>query len=163
MTRAPSRAEFFPVEASFVADTLAEDDVDLFGAPVTQLRERWGRPSFSKTTENQQTVVSLRGAGWSQDRIAAYLGCDAKTLRKHFSRELRLGVEYLEGMALEVLVAKMRAGHVGAAKEVWAYAQRVKAAEKPTETEPMVGKKEAARQAAEAVHRDSGWTGLLKH
>lgn len=87
-------------------------DVDLFGAPVSQIRERWGRPSFAKTKENQELVATLRAAGWSQSQIAEHLGCDEKTLRKHFSRELRAGAELIEAMALQVLVKRMRQGHV---------------------------------------------------
>lgn len=93
-------------------------DLDLFGKPVLPIRDRRGRPSFAKTEENQQTVVTLRGNGWSQKRIAAYLGCDEKTLRKNFSRELSAGVDLLEAQALEVIAAKMRQGSLSAAKKI---------------------------------------------
>ena len=64
---------------------------DLFGVPVGQLRERWGRPSFAKSDENQRTVMTLRGAGWSQKRIARYMGCDEKTLANIFPDSCRPG------------------------------------------------------------------------
>ncbi|MGR6743522.1 hypothetical protein, partial [Aeromonas veronii] len=38
-------------------------------------------------------------------------GCDEKTLRKHFSRELDDGADLIEGMALEVTLKKMRSGN----------------------------------------------------
>lgn len=92
--------------------------VDLFGAPVDQIRERWGRPGFAKTAENQRLVALLRGAGWNVPRIAGYLRCDEKTLRKHFSRELAAGADLTEGQVLEVLLQKARQGNIAAARRV---------------------------------------------
>jgi lambda repressor-like predicted transcriptional regulator len=93
-------------------------DLDLFGAPVDQIRDRWGRKSFAKTEENQRLVAVLKARGWSQARISKYLGCDEKTLRKHFSRELAAGADLIEGDALAVLLAKMRQGNMAALKRV---------------------------------------------
>lgn len=87
-------------------------DVDLFGAPIGQIRERWGRPSFAKSKENQELVAALRACGWTQDRIARHLGCDEKTLRRHFSRELAAGTDLIEGQCIQVLISRMRQGHV---------------------------------------------------
>ena len=97
--------------------------VDLFGAPADQLKDRWGRPSFAKTKENQQAVASLAMAGWTQQRIARFMRCDVKTLRKHFSQELQAGGDMIEGEAVLVLVNRMRAGRVDAARRVMELAQ----------------------------------------
>ncbi len=86
-------------------------DLDLFGQPVQPIRERWGRPRFAKNKENQEVVALLAASGWRQSRIAAYLGCDEKTLRKHFSRQLKLGRDEIWAMSLQVLYKKMRAGN----------------------------------------------------
>lgn len=64
---------------------------DFWGPPVEPLRSRRGRPNWKKDKQNQEFAASRRAAGWSQDRIAAEMGIDPKTLRKNFSRELRLG------------------------------------------------------------------------
>lgn len=86
-------------------------DLDLFGRPGEPLRDRRGRPSFAKTPENQDFVAVRAAAGWAQAAIAAAIGCDEKTLRKHFSRELSGGRLIVEGMALDVLMKKLREGH----------------------------------------------------
>jgi lambda repressor-like predicted transcriptional regulator len=96
----------------------SEIEVDLFGAPMSQIRERWGRPSYKKTKENQQFVALLRAAGHSQKAIARAIGCSEETLRNNFSRELDHGVRMIEAEALQVLAAKMRAGNVSAAEKI---------------------------------------------
>ncbi|QDL92538.1 hypothetical protein FDP22_12555 [Paroceanicella profunda] len=124
---------------------------DLFGAPVSQIRERWGRPSFAKTKENQQLVALLVGNGWSQKRVAAHLGCDEKTLRKHFSRELAVGADLIESMALEVVMARMRQGHVPSARLMLERLEQGRAAPPPPKNdprEPALGKKAQAQRDA---------------
>jgi len=91
-------------------------DLDLFGFPADQIRDRWGRPSFAKTKENQMLVAALRAKDWSQERIARYMGTSEKTLRKHFSRELRAGRDMIEGDATAVMLHRMRQGNVSAAR-----------------------------------------------
>lgn len=98
--------------------TAAPEGVDLFGAPVSQIRERWGRPSFRKDKENQRLVALLRAKGWSHKRIAAYIGCSEPTLRKNFFRELQAGADMIEADLLQVLYAKARAGNVGAVNKL---------------------------------------------
>lgn len=95
-----------------------QGEVDLFGAPIDQVRERWGRPSFAKTQYNQQYVAILVSAGWKADAIARHIGCDPKTLRKHFSRELRAGADMIEADMMAALYAKARQGNVGAITKV---------------------------------------------
>ena len=87
-------------------------DVDLFGNPKEPIRDRRGRPSFAKNKENQQFVAVRAANGWSHARIANALGCDDDTLRKHFSGELENGRMIIEGMMLDVLMVKIREGHV---------------------------------------------------
>ncbi|PHP68193.1 hypothetical protein CSC94_05950 [Zhengella mangrovi] len=94
------------------------DGVDLFGAPISQIRERWGRPSFRKDKENQRLVALLRAKGWSHKRIAGYIGCSEPTLRKNFFRELQAGADMIEADLLQVLYTKARAGNVGAVNKL---------------------------------------------
>lgn len=139
---------------------------DLFGAPVTAIRERWGRPAFAKGPENQELVCLLVGSGWSQKRIARYLRCDEKTLRKHFSRELEEGADRIEAMGLQVLLKKMRSGHSMSTNRLLDIVEerghpappvpRVK----PVKAEPL-GKKEQAIEDARTAHEDTGWGELL--
>lgn len=104
-----SCGEFFPV----AGENSGEGRVlDLFGQPVLPIKDRRGRPSFKKTAENQDFVAVRAARGWSQKRIAEEMGVDEKTLRKNFSRELHSGLLIVEGMMLDVLMAKVRLGHV---------------------------------------------------
>lgn len=143
-----------------------EVSVDLFGRPVEALRERRGRPSYKKTEENQRFVEVRAAAGWSQDAIAADMGIDADTLRKHFSAELKAGAIKVEGVILDVLLSRARQGHVPSARELL---ERIKAGagagrtaqpprEKPAR-EVQLGKKELA--AREAQHATDDWADLL--
>lgn len=84
--------------------------VDLFGQPILPIRDRRGRPSFKKDKTNQDFVAVRIAAGWSQGRIAADMGIDEKTLRKHFSRELENGRVFIEGLVLDVLLKQVREG-----------------------------------------------------
>jgi lambda repressor-like predicted transcriptional regulator len=141
-------------------------DRDLFGAPLTQIRERWGRPAFAKNTENQQLVATLISAGWSQARIARYLGCDEKTLRKHFSREIEAGTDLVEGMVLQVLVQKMRGGHVPSANkllEIIDEKGRPAPPQRGSESKPdKLGKKAQANLDAQTPPAESGWAQVLQ-
>ncbi|MEQ8292497.1 MAG: hypothetical protein RIA08_09840 [Roseovarius sp.] len=97
------------------ADTV---EWDLFGNPVEPLRDRRGRPSFAKSKENQDFVAVRAAAGWTHGMIATAIGCDEKTLRKHFSRELKEGALIVEGDCLDVLYRKVRQGHVPSVRQL---------------------------------------------
>ena len=96
------------------------DGRDLFGNPIEPIRDRRGRPSFANTKENQDFVAVRAAAGWSHSAIAGALGCDEKTLRKYFSRELSGGALIIEGMCLDVLLHKVREGHTPSVKALQA-------------------------------------------
>jgi hypothetical protein len=139
-------------------------EFDLLGDPVRDIRDPRGRPSFAKNKENQLLVIQFRAVGWSQEQIATFMGCDAKTLRKHFSRELDNGALFMEGMAMQALVKQMLSGNVGAAKKVLeisqaANAPRGKGTEKTEAKAPKLGKKE--KIVGEARTPPSGWGDLL--
>lgn len=137
--------------------------VDLFGHTVEPIRDRRGRPSYAKTKENQQFVAARAAAGWSHARIAADMGIDDDTLRKHFSGELQNGRIYIEGMMIDVLTQKMREGHVPSMrllKEMMEVQpeRAPKPGDKP-KAEPPIGKKKQA--AMEAKAPPDGWGSLL--
>lgn len=50
------------------------------------------RKPFLATDGMREQVRSLAVRGVRQDDIATIIGCDAKTLRKHFRNELDLGM-----------------------------------------------------------------------
>ena len=91
----------------------------------------------------------LRAAGWSQERVAGYLGCDVKTLVKHFSRELIAGADIVEAMALQVLMHRMREGHAGSVRTLLNDVLRRGRAAPPNLQKP--GKKSLASLAATSM------------
>ncbi|WP_291732319.1 helix-turn-helix domain-containing protein [Leisingera sp. F5] len=150
-----------------------EQPRDLLGDPVDQNRESWGRPGFEKTVEKQELVTALAAAGWRQGRIANHLGCDVKTLRKHFSLELTNAADAAEAEAILAIHKRMREGNVTAANRVIAMAEKGRAVPPPPKQidapegeaaadggkAQKLGKKE---QLAEAAKQPSGrWSTLL--
>lgn len=149
-------------------DDLSDEEFgkDMFGQPILPIKERRGRPSFGKSKENQELVCLLRAAGWTQHRIARYIGCDEKTLRKNFSRELEDGADVIEGMALEVTLKKLRSGNSVAISRIFDIVEKkgrpaVPVAPKPERQEPL-GKKETLEQEAHTAHEGTGWGSLLQ-
>jgi hypothetical protein len=51
-----------------------------------------GKPAFEPTAQQRKTVKTMSSHGVPQDDIAYALEIDPKTLRKHFPRELRMGM-----------------------------------------------------------------------
>ena len=151
---------------SEIRDDDGDDGVerDLFGMPVLPIRDRRGRPCYRKDQENQQTVALLRARGWSHGRIARYLGCDEKTLRKYFSRELEAGADLVEGQCLEVLYNRMRQGHGPSTRELLgAIAVGHALPPKPeAPKEERLGKKAQADVDARTAHEATEWDGLLR-
>lgn len=143
-------------------------ELDLFGKPIEPIKDRRGRPSFGKSKENQELVCLLRAAGWTQARIAAYLQCDEKTLRKNFSRELQDGADQIEGMALEVTLKKMKSGNSVAISRIFDIIEKQGAPAVPIPISPektpdeKLGKKEAANRDAHTAHEGTPWASLLQ-
>ena len=59
--------------------------------------------------------------------IAEALGCEPKTLRKNFSRELSQGALLIDGLCLDVLLRGAREGHTPSVKALQARLDRVSA------------------------------------
>lgn len=146
---------------------------DLLGDPVDQNREGWGRPGFEKTDKKQEIVTVLKAAGWTNERIARHLGCDVKTLRKHFSQELTQAADAAEAEALLTIHRRMKEGNVSAASRVLVLAEKGKAAPPPPKSpqqdeagedeaqgDPKLGKKE--RQSEAAKTPTGSWGDLLQ-
>jgi predicted transcriptional regulator len=146
------------VEIFFLADW----DFDLFGDPLPDDHRGRGRPPHVPTLESRQKCVLLAAVGKTPDQIAAALSITAKTLRKHYSRELReheAAKLKVEGKLLVGLVREVDKGNVAANKELakrldkaglQELADRVSGRKKPDKAAPL-GKKEAAKVAANEV------------
>ena len=145
---------------------------DLLGDPVDLRHDNIGAPPFEITEEKQLLVATLAAAKWTQERIARYLGCDPKTLRKHFSRELDQAADLIEGKAIEHLLANLGKGSIGAVRKVLEISKDGRAlppapksaegakAEVEAEAEAApLGKK--AQMAEAAKNPTAGWGELL--
>jgi hypothetical protein len=163
----PTHSEiFFTVADDFPGK---DAEFDLFGKPIQPIKDRRGRPSFAKNQENQELVCLFRAAGWTQSRIAGYLGCDEKTLRKNFSRELQDGADVIEGMALEVTLKKLKSGNSVAISRIFDIIEKQGAPAVPIpkdtsdrQSADKVGKKEAADRDAKTAHEGTPWATLLQ-
>ncbi|MEQ1403848.1 hypothetical protein ABK249_02785 [Neorhizobium sp. Rsf11] len=143
-------------------------ELDLFGMPILPIKDRRGRPSYRKSLENQELVTVLRCANWNHERIARYIGCDEKTLRKHFSRELEAGADIVEAEALMVTYRKMRQGNSVATGRILDLADKTQL-ESPQRRQPAkeqkpqkLGKKEQAVVDARSGHENNGWGSVLQ-
>ncbi len=74
-----------------------------------------GRPSHNPTERTRGEVSALAGFGTKEDDIAAYLGIAPKTLRKHYSVELRTGHVKTNAAVAKSLYKQAIAGNVSAA------------------------------------------------
>ena len=89
-------------------------DVDLWGDPVPPRVEKRGRPKHEKSAEKSMRVAVLVAAKHSEDRIAAALGIDPKTLRKYYSGELKQGLAQKRAELITLTWEKVKAGNVSA-------------------------------------------------
>ena len=65
---------------------------------------------FTPTDEHRRQVEVLAGFGLPQQQIAILLGCDPKTLRKHFEVELSVGDAKATAKIAQTLFNKAAAG-----------------------------------------------------
>ena len=72
------------------------------------------RKTFCTTDALRDRVRRLAGVGVPQHDIAAIVGCDEKTLRKHFRLELNRGAAEANAAVASYLFAKVREGNVTA-------------------------------------------------
>ncbi|MBM06664.1 MAG: hypothetical protein CMH88_09915 [Oceanibulbus sp.] len=142
----------------------AAPDLDLFGQPLTPIKDRRGRPSYKKTKENQDFVAVRAAAGWSQKMIAEALGCSEKTMRDNFYRELHGGQLIIEGLCLDVLVRRAREGHAPSIGKLLDRLDRVatppaaskKGEAKKEDAAPVLGKKQQALAEAADPAKEYG-------
>lgn len=137
---------------------------DLFGDPIPEGFAGRGRPPHIVTDEKRRKVMLLLAIGKTEDEVAAGIGITAKTLRKHYSRLLRVRDEArarLEAGMLDAVAIKAADGSVSAIKELDRLLEKYdrvriartvsqRSGEKPDKVVPL-GKKELQRQAAMEV------------
>lgn len=137
-------------------------EVDLFGDPVQPDRDARGRPEHSWSLENSNKVLIAFARGLSVKEAATAVGVSVPTLRKHYFSEVakrdaaRVRMEITQ---LSRLNSAAAGGNVAAEKELFkrldkaALADLAKRVANPAQQQaaPVVGKKEAAKEAAKGV------------
>ena len=78
---------------------------------------------FEPSEEQKEIVTVMAAAGIQQDRIAACMRIDAKTLRKHFRQELDHGLDMANTEVARTLYRMAASGRHPAATIFWAKAR----------------------------------------
>jgi predicted transcriptional regulator len=137
-------------------------DFDLFGDPVPEGWGCRGRPPHLVTDEKRNLVKVLLAFGKTEDEIAAALLCTAKTLRKHYSRELAVRDQaraHADAKIVSCYYEEMQKGNVTAAEilfklferhDMRKLAEQVAARQSKTQANKL-GKKEQQSQRAGEV------------
>ncbi len=129
-----------------------------------------GRPAFKPTPALRRKVEQCVFGGMPKTEIAAGLGIDENTLRKHFEHELHIGLSRRRVEVLDLLFSAARKGNVTAQKKLEEMGARAAAeanfhdrpekephhpdaAPKP----PKLGKKEVATASARDMLHDEEW------
>lgn len=92
------------------------DDPDDPGIADEEDSNPGGRPEHAVTERSRAIVQVMHAHGISHRIIAKTIGCNPKTLRKHYREELRDAHEQIEASMGAVIVAAARNGKWGAAK-----------------------------------------------
>lgn len=64
------------------------ENLDLFGWPVAEPRDKAGRPEHVRTEENVNKIMMLIAFGFKNSEVAAAIGVSQPTLRKHYFQAL---------------------------------------------------------------------------
>ncbi|SDC30585.1 hypothetical protein SAMN05444678_102254 [Sphingomonas sp. YR710] len=139
---------------------MADVILDLLGDPIPPEHVGRGRPPHVPTEKNRMKIMLLLALGNTEDDVAAAIGITAKTLRKHYSRQLKERASArlrLDGELLASLAAAAAKENVGAIKELYKRLDKhemVQLADKVADRgravapPPKLGKKEEARITA---------------
>jgi len=121
------------------------------------------RKAFFATDAMREQVGSLAARGVPQEKIAAIIGCDAKTLRKCFRNELDRGMAEADAEIIGALFANAKEGNV-AAQIFWVKTRIWREHEAPREPTPGTDA-DAASQVVIVLpdnNRDPGLTEELR-
>lgn len=143
--------------------------LDLFGDPIPPEHVGRGRPPHVPDDKKRSKVMLLMVLGRTEDDIAAVLGITGKTLRKHYSRELKTRDHArlrLDAELLAQLAGEAAKGNVSAIDKLFKRLDRhdlggITPAKSKAKT-PKPGKKEQATIDAQTAHETGTWSNLLQ-
>ncbi|MBS4019549.1 MAG: IS1 family transposase [Dechloromonas sp.] len=129
-----------------------------------------GRPAFKPTPAIRRKVEQCVFGGMPKTEIAAGLGIDENTLRKHFEHELHIGLSRRRVEVLDLLFSAARKGNVTAQKKLEEMGARAAAEanfhdrpeNEPRQADavskaPKLGKKESQQIEAENAGLGTDW------
>jgi hypothetical protein len=120
-----------------------------------------GRPAKEPTDAERKHVKGMASVGVSEINIAKIIGCDAKTLRKHFWTELENGHIEANAQVAAALFRKATSPDVNSASVSAAvFWLKARAGWKEAQAEEQ-GKKEHREAAARHAERGTSWESLL--
>lgn len=124
-----------------------------------------GRPPHQPTQQNRDIVEALTGYAIPQEKIAAILHIDHKTLHKHYADEIATGAAKVEAKLISNLL-RLANGSDGTALKAITFSLQCRfgwsmyAPPPPDRPEPL-GKKAQLEADAEVAHERSSWGDLL--
>ena len=151
---------------------MADEVFDLLGDPISEPREGAGRPEHVATDRNRNKIILLLAMGWTLARIAPAIGITTKTLRKHYSLQLKareIALDRVKAGHASLLWDQAAQGNVAALKEIGKMIAGIDAArfgmradapdddDEPAPRPQRLGKKEEATIAARSAGAGSGW------
>ena len=122
-----------------------------------------GRPAFSPTAAQRQTVEAMAGCGIPEDEISAFLDVAPKTLRKHFRVELDTGhIKANAKVASNLYRLATGSGREAVTAAIFWLKTRAGWSEPASIRQYPLGKKELHEIAARTMDASSDWgTDLL--
>lgn len=143
---------------------MSGENLDLFGFPIPEPRDKAGRPEHVPTDENRNKIMMMMVFGCTNADLAKSIGVSVPTLRKHYLQQLQqrsVARLQLDAVRRAALFNKVRAGDVSAIKELDRQLGRLdldnlaeKVATRPRADDrapERLGKKEAERLAAAEI------------
>lgn len=155
---------------------MSDWDFDLLGEPIAPPREGAGRPEHVPTTRNRNKIIMLLAMGWTLKRIAPAIGVTTKTLRKHYSLQLKardIALDRVKAGHAALLWEEASKGNVSALKEIGKIIAGVDAArfglhadrdddDEDEAPQRPLGKKAQADAAAKTAGENSDWGSDLR-
>lgn len=147
------------------------ENFDLFGHPIPEWKGKRGRPPYEPTANDRNKIKLLLALGWSIERMANGIGVSPATVKRYFRAELKerdAMRDRLDARRFELAMEQANAGNVAALKELGKMIERSDAMliearlrqghQPPAKEKPeKLGKKDAAKKAAETAGEGSEW------